>query len=619
MPLLSESIRQLAAALIVAALVIAMLIVGQTVLIPLAGAIIISFILAPVVRRLAAWGLPRSVSVAGVVAIIFFLLISAGTLLSVELLSMTSRMGDYRENIVTKVRAVSSIGREDGILKRAVDTIDRLTETVSQEMSKPGSDAQPSSPSGGPVVVSQIKNGEGKSALDHLSDLSEPIAKFALLVLFTIFLLLQHQDMRDRIVRIFGTDNLSETTSAMSEAGKRLSRLFLAQAVMSAGYGLLIGLVLWIAGLPGAIVWGVLAGLMRFVPFIGPYIAAVPPVILAAGVDPGWSLAIFTAAFFVLTEIVMGNIVDPLVLGRRVGLSPFAMIAAASFWTLVWGAVGLLLAAPLTMALVVLGRYVPGLSFVSVLLGDEPALEPEEELYHRLLSSDTLAAADQIETAIEETSPAQATDRLVLPALVLAAHDAKAGRLTEQQFKALDSTLADAAELDPTLALPIERNEESASVVVVPARGNVDIMATKFLARVIEADTRQTTRAIGRATGLTALSLGGMTDGETQPASVVIASVAGLPRRQLQLMAARAARSFPNTQIIVLSPINDVEKGQGGPPAGDRSPNEASYDIKHNSTVVELLSNLKVQSSDSSGKRDVVDCAPSLSVSSSSP
>jgi hypothetical protein len=362
-------------------------------------------------------------------------------------------------------------------------------------------------------------------------------------------------------------------------------------------------------------VWGVLAGLMRFVPFIGPYIAAVPPVILAAGVDPGWWLAIFTATFFVLTEIVMGNIIDPLVLGRRVGLSPFAMIAAASFWTLLWGPVGLLLAAPLTMALVVLGRYVPGLSFASVLLGDEPALEPEEELYHRLLSSDTLAAADQIETAIEETSLAQATDRLVLPALVLAAHDAKAGRLTDQQFQALDTTLADAAELDPALALAAERDEESASIVVVPARGNVDIMATKFLARVIEADTSQTTRAIGRTTGLTALSVGGMNGGEVQPASIVIASVSGLPRRQLQLMAARAARSFPGTGIIVLSPTGDMEQG---PPANGRSPASASYDVKHNATVVELLGYLKVQASDTPPKREAVARAPSLGVSTTS-
>lgn len=612
MPLLSDSVRQLASAMIVAALVVATLIVGQTVLIPLAGAIIIAFILAPVVRRLTAWGLPHGFSVTGVVAIALFLLISAGTLLSVELLSMTSRMNDYRENLVAKVRTISSIGREDGILKQAAETVDKLTEAIGREFSSAAPNARREGSEGAPIVVNPVNNGEQKSALDRLVELSEPIARLALLLLFTIFLLLQHQDMRDRIVRIFGTDNLSETTSAMSEAGKRLSRLFLAQTLMSASYGIVIGIVLWTVGLPGAIVWGVLAGVMRFVPFIGSYIAAVPPVILAAAVDPGWSLAIFTAAFFVISELVMGNVVEPLVLGRRIGLSPFAMIAAASFWTLVWGPVGLLLAAPLTMAFVVLGRYIQGLSFVSVLLGDEPALEPEQELYHRLLSSDALAAAEQIETAIEETSLAQATDRLVLPALALAAHDARTGRLSDQQFETIGRTLAEASELNHELTLPAERDEDDAPIVVVPARGSIDITAAKYLARVIEADTLQATRAIDRATGLTALSLGATGEREAQPTSIVIASVAGLPKRQLQLMAARATRSFPAVRIIVLNVATVAEQR----PAPDRSPaKEAAPDLKHTSTVVELLGNLKVNATNAPSAQGKANEAPDLAAS----
>jgi hypothetical protein len=333
---------------------------------------------------------------------------------------------------------------------------------------------------------------------------------------------------------------------------------------------------------------------MRFVPFIGAYIAAVPPIILAAGVDPGWSLAIITAAVFLVSEIVMGNVIEPLVLGRRVGLSPFAMIAAASFWTLIWGPVGLLLAAPLTMALVVLGRYIQGLSFVSVLLGDEPALEPAQELYHRLLSSDALAAADQVETAIEESSLAQATDGLVLPALALAAQDARAGRLTDQQFKTIGATLAEASELDDHLSLSVKRDDEHAGIVVVPARGSVDIMATRFLARIVETDTQQPTRAIERATGLTALSLG-TTDDEAPPACIVIASVSSIPKRQLQLMASRAVRVFPKSRIMVLN--STVVAGKDALSEREARDTERSpaLDVKHISTVVELLGNLKVQ------------------------
>ena len=294
--------------------------------------------------------------------------------------------------------------------------------------------------------------------------------------------------------------------------------------------------------------------------------------------------------------LVMGNVIEPLVLGRRVGLSPFAMIAAASFWTLVWGPVGLLLAAPLTMALVVVGRYIQGLSFISVLLGDEPALEPEQELYHRLLSSDALAAADQIETAMEDTSLAQASDRLVLPALALAANDVRTARLGEPQLETIGKTLDEATELHEDLASKPERDDEDAQVVIVAARGMVDVMAAKFLARVIEADTHQATRAIERSTGLTALALGGFNDGDSRPASIVIVSVAGLPKRQLELMAARASRSFPESGIIVLSAATVAEPVPSPGSASQAAKSGPSApEAKHISTVVELIGNLKVQ------------------------
>lgn len=592
MPLLSDSVRQLAAALIVAALLITGLIIGKTVLIPLAGAAIISFILAPVVRRMTAIGFPRSLSVTAIVAVVLFLFISAATLLSVEMLSITSRIDAYRENLIEKVRTVASIGKKDGALKRAAQTIDRLTETIGNELRTPV--PQGTASSGVPVVVNPKNGDTGASAFANLSLVAEPATRFALLVLFTVFLLLQHQDMRDRIVRIVGADNLSETTSAMSEAGKRLSRLFLAQTIMSASYGLVIGTVLWVVGLPGAIVWGVLSGLMRFVPFIGTYIAAIPPIVLAASVDPGWWLAIFTATFFIVSELVMGNVIEPLVLGRRVGLSPFAMIAAASFWTLVWGPVGLLLAAPLTMALVVLGRYVHGLSFVTVLLGDEPALEPSQELYHRLLSSDALAAAEQIEDSIDETSLARTADQLVLPALTLAANDARARRLTDQQFETITETLAEATELNDQLETPAERDDNDAAVLVIPARGNIDIMGARFLARIIEADTLLPSRAMTHATGLTALSLGSAPDGEASPHSIVIASISGLPNRQLQLMAARAERAFQGAKIIVFSAmLADSEQSH---PSSRQSAarKEATFQGRSVATVLELIGNLKI-------------------------
>jgi predicted PurR-regulated permease PerM len=586
MTMLTASVRHLAAALVVGALAVAALVLGQAILIPLAGATIVSFMLAPIVRWLSARGLPHGLSVAGVLVIVLSMLVGATMMLSIELLSITARISDYRENLTAKVRTVLVLGRDDGVFKRAADSIDQLTEALGHELARPtGRDAQTTDPSGAPIAVTTVDNSPS-AAIARFTAWAEPGAKFALLLLFTLFLLLQHQDMRDRIVRVFGTDHLTETTSAMSDAGKRLSRLFLAQALMSAAYGVVIGLVLWTAGVPGALLWAVVSALMRFVPFIGSYIAAVPPILLAASVDPGWGLAIFTAIFFVVSELVMGNLVEPLVLGRRVGLSPFAMIAAASFWTLVWGTVGLLLAAPLTMTLVVLGRYVPGLAFVSILLGDEPALEPHQELYHRLLSGDALAAAEHIETASEASNLVQTTDGLLLPALMLAANDARNGRLSQAQATAIHEAVEEAIELVPGLGTPQQNEDTDVEALVVPVRGEIDITAAIFLARLISARSCQA--ASSHATGLTALASIARRDGEAPLSAIVIANVGGIPRRQLQFIAARAARDHPGARILVLAPTTSRD-------ATSQTHPEAQAVAQEMSTVAELLANLEIE------------------------
>jgi len=264
------------------------------------------------------------------------------------------------------------------------------------------------------------------------------------------------------------------------------------------------------------------------------------------------------------------------------------MLAAASFWTLVWGPVGLLLAAPLTMALVVLGRYVGGLSFVTVLLGDEPALEPEQELYHRLLSGDSLSAADQIEAATTTATIAQAADNLVLPALALASHDARNGRLSDAQTKTIRDALEEAAEFAPQLAESEDARHRDTRVLVVPARGEIDITTARFVASIIRTRTGHDAIASTHATGLTALADGRPREGEQRPAAIVIATVGGMPRRQLRFIADRAARDFPNTRILVLAPPSGLPEA---PSAG--SLDERDHAGKQLSTVAELLANMK--------------------------
>jgi len=218
-----------------------------------------------------------------------------------------------------------------------------------------------------------------------------PLATSALVVLFLLFISLQREDLRDRFLRLAGTADLQRTTAALDDAASRLSRFFLAQTLLNTAFGLFIAGGLWVIGVPNAVLWGILAGLMRFVPFIGGFIAAFFPIALAAAVDPGWSMALATAALFLIAEPLAGHIIEPLLYGQHTGLSPVAIVIASLFWTLLWGPVGLLLATPLTVCLVVLGKHIDALEFVAVALGDEPALKPEEQFYQRLLAGNVTA------------------------------------------------------------------------------------------------------------------------------------------------------------------------------------------------------------------------------------
>jgi predicted PurR-regulated permease PerM len=586
--MIPDTVRQLAAALVVAAILVAALVVGRAILVPLAVAMVAAFMLAPITRWLSARSVPDGIAIGGVLAVVLAGLTALSLLLSVEIVSLGGRMGDYKDNIVAKVRTLASVGREDGALSRAADAVNRLADDVARELER-GAAPNVAPDAGVPVVVRPVDRG-AVDVIERLGRIAEPLAGVGLTLLFTLFLLLQHQDLRDRVVRVLGTDNLSGTTGAMSEAGRRLSRLFLTQAAINISYGLAVGVVLWLAGLPSPLLWGVLAGLMRFVPFIGSFVAALPPVLLAAAVEPGWGLVLFTAIFFLVSEVVVGNLVEPMVLGRSVGLSPFAMIAAASFRTLVWGGIGLLLAAPLTMTLVVIGRQLAGLSFLNVLLGDEPALSDEQELYQRLLSGDPLAAADELAEGSARSSLAQAVDAVLIPALRLAASDDSRGRLSSAQRQTIRETIDEVARLTPWEP---PHGARQGAVLVVAGRGDIDIAAARFLAAAVAGTTGRPVVTGERTSGLIALTAGRAREGASPPEAVVIVTVATLPGRHLDLLAARALREFPAARVLVFGP---------GEPIACLG--EAA---RQSRSVVELLANLGLEQASA---RNGPDAAP---------
>ena len=269
-----------------------------------------------------------------------------------------------------------------------------------------------------------------------------PLATAGIVILFVIFILLQREDLRDRLVRLMGASDMQRATATMNDAATRLSGYFLRQVLINSAYGVFIAFGLWAIGIPSPMVWGILAMLMRFVPYVGPFIAAAPPVLLGAVVDPGWTMMLLTGGLFLGSELIMGQVVEPLVYGHGTGLSPIAVILSTVFWTWLWGPLGLLLAMPLTVCLVVLGRHVEGLNFLEVLLGDKPALTPAQSFYQRALIGDSAEATYQAELCLKEGRPlVDYLDEVALGGLKLAERDAERGSLDAENLEAIDATV----------------------------------------------------------------------------------------------------------------------------------------------------------------------------------
>jgi predicted PurR-regulated permease PerM len=584
MPLVANSLRTVSAALIVAALLVAALILGRDILVPLALAVISCFILVPLVRWLEQQSLPEWLAVSSVLILVTGVLLAASVALSSQLLSLAADLPEYRTNVLAKVRTVVGGSVPTGVVSRAIDAVESYQQMLDREL-KFGADnvTTPAPPDAKPETAKAetkfiVAQDNSSDAWRGIRILAEPLAQTALTFLFTLFLLMQYKDLRNRVVRVIGIDNMTETTAAMSDAGERLSALFTGQVILNASFGIFVGCVLLILGVPNAPLWGCVAFVMRFVPFIGSYVAAIPPVLLAAAVDPGWTKAICTLAVFLIGEPIMGQVLEPLVLGKRAGLSPFAMILSASFWTLAWGPIGLVLAAPLTLVLVVLGRYIPNLEFVTVLLGDEPPLSEQQDFYHRLLSGDAYAAIDQIEEAEERSSPEKILDDLIFPALRLAVTDRRRGRLDTETVKELEETVDEVA----SQSFPAKCDDD-ARVLIIPVRGVFDTLAARFSAGAINTHAPNTAKAIVVGSGLTALSSIDLKNGR-RPDKLVFITVVGIAEKTLAFLAKRATKILPRCQVLFL----DLTK-----PGGSISDASQSESLQVFNRLSDLMASLK--------------------------
>ncbi|MBB2713362.1 UNVERIFIED_ORG: putative PurR-regulated permease PerM [Rhizobium etli] len=419
---------------------IAILYFGKEVLLPLAIAVLLTFALAPISSRLRKLGLPRIPAVIITVVIAFLVLVLFGLVVAGHVAEVAQNLPAYQGNIIAKIRSLQESGTDSGIVRRLTSVIESVGRELSNAEERPVAPGTGSRPRE-PVLVEIFAPSRPIETLTSLiGPLLGPIASLGLIIVVVIFMLLEREELRDRFIRLVGYGDLHRTTEAIQEAGSRVARYLLMQLVVNCAYGVPLALGLWAVGIPNPALWGMLAIVLRFVPYIGPVIATVLPLFLAFAVDPGWSLVLWVAAIFVVLELTSNNVIEPWLYGSRTGLSPLAIIVAAIFWAWLWGPVGLVLSTPLTVCLAVLGRYVPQFEFLEVVFGSDPVLDPKERLYQRLLAGDPDEATDYAEEFLEEDYLEDYYGKVAIPALLLAEKDRRRGVLTAEQMEQVFGT-----------------------------------------------------------------------------------------------------------------------------------------------------------------------------------
>lgn len=471
--------------MIIAALACGFLYFGREVLVPVALAVLFTFLLTPAVKGLQKRRFPKVLAITTVVAVVMMTVGSLGYLVSKQVTALAVDLPTYETNLRAKIKSVRDMSSSgNGMFGGAGDLLGRLGAELEAD------------PQAGKAIASKAPNniavmtsdpGFLNSYLGIIEPLLQPAVQTILVVIFCIFFLFQREDLRDRLIRLAGRGDLLKTTAAMDDAGSKISKLFIMQAVVNGSFGLFIGISLWLLGIPAAALWGVFAGLMRFVPYVGSILSAVFPILLAAAISPDWTLPLVVIAIFLVTEPILGHAVEPLVFGHTAGLSPVAVIAAAAFWTALWGPVGLLLATPLTICLAVIGRHVEGLGFLDVLFGSAPALTPAQTFYQRLLARDRTDAGALAEKWLSETSMADFLKTVAVPGLMLAEDDRLQRRLSISDQTDLATEFS--AVLDTVFVsdTDIAGSTADRSIMLLPAPGSINFAATTALSASLSA------------------------------------------------------------------------------------------------------------------------------------
>jgi predicted PurR-regulated permease PerM/CheY-like chemotaxis protein len=533
----------------------------QTILVPIALAILLTFLLSPVVSMLRGAGIPRVFAVTFVVSVGFSLIVGVGWMLARQMTSLVDAFPHYEKNLNAKLAAFHPA--EDGF----VNKVQRIVGRMGRQFERSAGARAPISErkrSDRPLAVEIVENDSLfriPLLWSALGPVMEPIAAVGFAFVLVIFMLIRREDLRDRVISIVGRGRLTLTTKALDEAGERISRFLLLQLIVNGSYGLAVAGGLFAIGVPYALLWGFVAAVFRYIPYIGAWIAALLPISLSLLISEDWSAPILVLALFLTLELISNTLVEPWLYGRGIGISETATLIMIAFWTWLWGPIGLMLATPLTVCLVVLGKYVPFLSVFDTLLGDQPALEPHIVFYQRLLARDQDEATEIAEAHLQERTLTATYDSLLVPALINARRDMEREVLSEDERLGIVRTAREVAEElvivndsrvqesqiaeDPKTAASHTR--PAMRILGIPARDESDELGLSLLSEVLGRADYQVIVVKHGLLAADAISL----VLEEQPTVVCVAAMPPGGSAQARLLCMRLRARFPDLKIVV--------------------------------------------------------------------
>ena len=571
--------------LLIIMLSVSILYFGQPVLMPIAMAVLLTLLLSPVVHVLERWRLGRVPSVIVVMITVTGMLLGAGWVVSIQLVGLAQQLTTYKSQLKEKIKNVSPLNAKEGTLQKFRNAVGVITDAVKQETPAPPGIGKVQ-PDGEHPVDGVVGNGTKTNNQDTdavvewlglkqkpqlvvvvpekssnwgmittaLASISGPLATMGVVIILVIFLLIEQEDVRDRLVRLAGTGRLTLTTKTMADIRARISRYLLMNALVNGGYGLAVGIGLLLIGVDYALLWGFLAALFRFVPYLGPIVASLLPIGMSFIQFPGWTGTLITVAFFIVLELVTNNLIEPLAYGRSAGVSIVAILVSALFWAWVWGPIGLALSVPMTVLMAVLGKHVPELQSLGIALGDEPPLESCVTFYQRLLAGDQEEAESLLEEYVKTRPLEEVYDSVLIPALVLAERDRKAGSLTQDQIEFIWNSTNDL--LDDLAPPEVTQDAESGEapsrpafpfVVGYPAEDTADDLALEMLSKVAGArgvDVQRVSRVTLVSELLESIAA-------HRPDVVCLSGLGPGGVIQLRYALKRIRRQFPDIKILV--------------------------------------------------------------------